>query len=145
MSDPLQVTSRLTIPGFLLEVETSRSGGPGGQHVNKTDTRVRLRFDLKGCDVLNGGIKARIRRAHPGKITTEGVLLVVCGTHRSQSQNLEEARERLRDIIRSALTPPKKRKPTRPTRGSKERRLESNRQRSAVKQGRRKVRGRGED
>ncbi|MEC9073043.1 MAG: alternative ribosome rescue aminoacyl-tRNA hydrolase ArfB [Myxococcota bacterium] len=145
MSDPLPITSRLTIPGALLEVETSRSGGPGGQHVNKTDTRVRLRFDLKACDALNGGIKSRIRRAHPGKITTEGVLLVVCGTHRSQSQNLEEARERLKDIIRSALTPPKKRKPTRPTKGSKERRLASKKQRSEVKQGRRKVRGRGED
>ena len=145
MSDPLQVTARLTIPASDLDVETSRSGGPGGQHVNKTDTRVRLRFNLKACDALNGGIKSRIRRAHPGKITTEGVLLVVCGAHRSQSQNLEEARDRLKEIIRSALTPPKKRRPTRPTKGSKERRLESKRQRSTVKQGRRKLRGRGED
>ena len=113
--------------------------------MNKTDTRVRVRFDLRGCEVLNGAIKARIRQAHPGKLTTDGILLVVCGTHRSQSQNLEEARERLKDIIRAALTPPKKRKPTRPTRGSKERRLESKRQRSAVKQTRRRMKGRSED
>jgi len=145
MNDPLQISARLTIPSTDLEVETSRSGGPGGQHVNKTDTRVRVRFDLRGCQVLNGAIKARIRKAHPGKLTTDGILLVVCGTHRSQSQNLEEARDRLKDIIRAALSPPKKRKPTRPTRGSKERRLESKRQRSAVKQTRRRVKGRNED
>ncbi len=140
MLDPLHITESIIIPGSDLSVELSRSGGPGGQHVNKTETRVRLRFNLKDCEVLFEDVKERIRQAHPSQITAEGELLVVCASHRSQLRNHELARERLAEIIRAALKRPKKRRKTKPTRASKERRLESKRQRANVKKGRQKVR-----
>ncbi|MBD89341.1 MAG: aminoacyl-tRNA hydrolase [Deltaproteobacteria bacterium] len=144
MAEPLTISRRITIPATDLTLERTRSGGPGGQHVNTTDTRIRLRFDLQGCQALRPEVKARIRRAHPSKLTSEGELLVVASAHRSQHRNIEDARERLAEIVRAALVAPKKRRPTRPTRASKERRLDAKRQRSAVKRGRNKPR-RGED
>jgi ribosome-associated protein len=143
--EDLSITPNLTISGSDLEVELSRSGGAGGQHVNKTETRVRLRFKLDACAVLFDEVKERIRKAHPSQVTTEGELLIVCASHRSQHRNLEEARERLAAIIKNALRRPKKRKSTRPSRASKERRLESKRQRSSVKKKRQKVHRGGSD
>ncbi len=137
--EDLPITRNLVIPSTDLEIELSRSGGAGGQHVNKTESRVRLRFKLDACTVLFHGVKERIRQAHPSQVTTEGELLVVCSSHRSQHRNLDEARERLAAIIKNALRAPKKRKVTKPTRASKERRLDSKRQRSGVKKGRQKV------
>ena len=144
MADPLTISRRITIPSSYLVIERTRSGGPGGQHVNTTDTRIRLRLDLRGCEAIPPEVKARIRRAHPSKLTSDGELLVVASAHRSQHRNIEDARERLAEIVRAALVAPKKRRPTRPTRASKERRLDAKKQRSAIKKGRGKLRNKGD-
>ena len=139
VAESLVITDRITVRKEDLVVETPRSGGPGGQHANTSDTRVRIRFNLAGCDVLHPAVKKRIRAAHPGKVTSSGELLVTVSSERSQKANLEIARKRLAGIIRKSLKPPKPRRPTRPTRGSKERRLATKKKRGSVKKGRGRV------
>ena len=137
--DDLPINARLTVPGALLDLETSRAGGPGGQHVNKTETRVRLRLDLAAWRDLNPGARARLRAAHPGKLTDAGELLIVCASNRSRMRNIQEARDRLVEMVRQALVAPKKRRPTKPTRGSKDRRIKKKKQRGAIKARRQRV------
>ncbi len=144
MPEPLFISRRITIPGADITIERTRSVGPGGQHVNTTDTRIRLRLDLKGCQTIPADVKARIRRAHPSKLTSDGELLIVASAHRSQHRNIDDARARLAELVRAALIAPKKRRPTRPTRASKERRLDAKKQRSAIKRGRNKPRNHGD-
>ena len=139
MAEPLHVNSRIVIPAEDLSVETYRSSGPGGQHVNTTDSAVRVRFAVDATSALNYAVKQRLRAAHPSKLTVDGELLVTCSSERSQQRNLETARERLATFIRAALTPPKPRKKTRPSRASKERRLKAKKVRGDVKRGRGKV------
>ena len=143
MADALPVNDRLVIPADELDVSYARSGGPGGQHVNTTDTRVRLRFALSRTTVLGDEVRARLSAAAGPWLTHDGDLLITCDTSRSRLQNLEEARERLAQAIRAALVRPKPRRPTRPTRGSQQRRLETKKGRKAVKSGRGKVRDDG--
>jgi ribosome-associated protein len=137
VADPLPITADVVIPGEDLTLEVTRSSGPGGQHVNTTDSRVRLRFALDRCAALGEATKERLRRARPGLVTEEGELVIACQTHRSQHRNLDEARERLAVLIRAALTPPKPRRATRPSRGVKQRRLDDKRHQSERKAGRR--------
>jgi ribosome-associated protein len=139
MGEALRVTENLTIPELYLVFETMGSGGKGGQHAQKNDTRVRLRFDLEGCSVLSPAVKERIRQSGVGQLVSSGELLLVCERHRSRVRNMADVRERLSDVIRQALRPPKRRKATRPSRAQRQRRLASKRQRSARKQGRKKV------
>jgi ribosome-associated protein len=141
MIEALRISDNLEIPKEDLSYETMRSGGPGGQHANTSDTRVRLRFDLEGCKVLNRAVKNRIRTLHSGRLTSEGELLLTVSTNRSQRRNLELAREKLAEIISDALVAPKKRKPTRPGRGARERRLSSKHHRSKIKKNRGRVDG----
>lgn len=137
MAGPLLVTPHLEIPAADLEWSFSRSGGPGGQHVNTTDTRARVHFALTRCSVLGPGVKQRLRDAHPGWVNADGDLVVSSDEHRSQLRNAEEVERRLVEAIRAALKPPRVRRPTKPTKASKTRRLDQKKQRGAVKSGRR--------
>ncbi len=133
MADPLPIDERLTIPGEELEVTTTRSGGPGGQHVNTTDTRVRLRWRLSESALLSEPVRKRLLEQQPSWVTREGDLLITSDTSRSQRANLDEVRERLVAAVRRALIVPRRRQKTKPTRASKERRISGKKQRSEVK------------
>lgn len=136
MSDDLFVAPGIVVPARDLSWTAARSSGPGGQNVNKVATKIELRFDLTRTEALSASVKARLRAAQRPRLDADGRLMVVSQATRSQTGNLEDARQRLAQMIRAALTPPKKRRPTRPTRASKERRLDSKRRQSEKKQAR---------
>ncbi len=141
ISDPLEIGPGFLIPASDLEWEFSRSGGPGGQAVNTTDSRARLRFRLSQCDVLQPAVKRRLLEAHPGWATSDGDLMLSGDEHRSRHQNVDAVKKRLVDAIIRALTPPRERFATRPTRSSQRERVEKKKARSTIKSGRGKVRG----
>ena len=139
MADALPVNDWLEIPAGDLDVTVARSGGPGGQAVNTTDSRVRLRFALAETAALTESVKARLRDQRKSWLTVDGDLLLTSDVHRSQRMNLDEVRERLVDAIRVALVPPKTRRKTKPSKGAQKRRRESKERRKAVKVGRGRV------
>lgn len=116
-----------------------RSPGPGGQNVNKVATAAQLRFDLMGSPSLPEPLKLRAAALAGSRLTTDGVIVIAASRHRTQPLNRDDAIERLVALLRAALTPPKPRKPTRPTYGSKQRRLEGKTQRGTTKRLRGKV------
>jgi len=136
MADDLIINDRITIPAAELSFTASRSSGPGGQHVNTTDSRIQVRWNLEASTVFTDPQKERLRRALQSRLTESGDLILASEAHRSQRRNREEVVQRLAALIRENLTPPKPRKKTRPTRASKERRLEDKKRRSKVKKGR---------
>lgn len=125
--DDVVVNDALTIPAAELAVGFARSGGPGGQHVNKTETKVELRWRVADSAVLTERDQAWLLRKLAPRLTSDGELIVVSSGSRSQSANRREAAERLADIVRAALVRPKPRKKTRPSRGAVERRLKAKR------------------
>ena len=127
MSPDLYVTPTLFVPGREISWTASRSGGPGGQNVNKVSTKIELRFDLANNRTLHDGVKARLRSHQAGRFDAPGRLVLTCDTTRSQSQNLELARERLAEMVRAALVAPKKRRPTAPSKASRRKRVEHKR------------------
>jgi ribosome-associated protein len=133
----LQLSPRLLIPAAELRWRFSRSGGPGGQNVNTTDSRVELLFDLAVTPSLPVQLRARaLRRLEPRLV--DGCVVIAASEHRSQWQNRVAAQRRLVEILQEAIKPPPPpRRPTKPTRGSVQRRLAAKKQRSAVKQQRR--------
>jgi ribosome-associated protein len=136
--EPLPVTSRLTLPAEELEVSFARSGGPGGQNVNKVASKAVLRFSVRESQTLSDGQRHLLLQRLSGRLTGEGELVIHASRHREQARNLDDARERLAETLRGALTIPRKRKKTRPTRSSQRRRLETKRQRGQLKSDRRK-------
>jgi ribosome-associated protein len=133
----LQLSPRLLIPAAELRWRFSRSSGPGGQNVNTTDSRVELVFDLAATPSLPPHQKARaMQRLEPRLV--DGCVVIAASEHRSQWQNRVAAQRRLVDLLQEAIKPPPPpRRPTKPTRGSVQRRLAAKKQRSAVKQQRR--------
>ena len=134
----LTVRPGLEIPDTDLEVAFVRSSGPGGQNVNKVASAVQLRFALERNTTLRDDVKARLRQIAGQRVTDAGELLIVSRESRSQEQNRRLAEERLLEMIRRALVAPKKRHATRPTRASRERRLDT----KAHKQKNKRLRGR---
>jgi ribosome-associated protein len=137
---PIEITSWLTIPDSDLELSFVRASGPGGQNVNKVASAVQLRFDLAGTAALTEPVKQRVRGLAGRRVTDDGALLIIARNHRTQEQNRREAYERVADLIRQALIPPKVRKATKPTRASKERRLDTKTRTRSTKVLRSKVR-----
>ncbi|KKC25400.1 alternative ribosome rescue aminoacyl-tRNA hydrolase ArfB [Sphingomonas sp. SRS2] len=129
----LPVTRSIAIDSDEIEESFTRASGPGGQGVNTTDSAVLLRFDVRNSPNLPEAVKMRLEAIAGSRLTREGVLVLRSEGARSQLLNRQEIRERLFDLIREATFVPKKRKPTRPSRAAKARRMEGKSKRSTVK------------
>jgi len=134
------VNESLSIPRSELDVRVSRASGAGGQHVNKTSSRVEIFWNVKSSSALSDEQRERLLRRLASRLTSEGSLRIVASDMRSQLRNRGIAEERLVEMVRSALVVPKKRRATRPTRASKEARLDEKKRHSSKKKERRKDR-----
>lgn len=130
----IRINSTLTLPEEELVFTSSRSSGPGGQNVNKVNTRITLLFDLAGSPSLSGSQRAKILAAYPTRINKNGIMRVVCQKYRHQARNRELAIERFSDLIRSALIVKPPRKRTKTPRSAKLQRMDEKRQRGKIKQ-----------
>ena len=126
----------VTIPEDELEFRFYRSGGPGGQNVNKVATAVQMRFDARNSPSLNDGTRARLMKLAGSRLTLDGIILINAVRFRTQERNRADAMARLQAMVDEASVAPTYRVPTRPTRASKERRLEGKVRRSGIKSGR---------
>ena len=136
----IPVTRNISIDSDELDESFTRSGGAGGQHVNTTDSAVILRFDVAGSVNLPEAVKHRLASLAGSRITNDGVLVLRSEGARSQLLNRQEVRDRLLDLIREATIVPKKRRPTKPSKAAKARRVDEKKGRSSVKAGRGRVR-----
>jgi len=132
----LIVNERVNIPLSELVYTASRSSGPGGQHVNTTDSRIQLRWNVKESAALTEGERARLLKVLAPRLTEAGDLILASDTHRSQRRNREDVSQRLAAMVREALIPPKPRRKTKPTRASKEKRLDEKRKQALAKKDR---------
>ena len=129
----IRITDHIAIDESELTETFVRASGPGGQNVNKLATAVQLRFDVRHSPSLPADVRARLAALVGRRLTRDGVLVIIAQRHRTQERNREDARTRLVELIRQAAVPPKRRRPTRPTAASRERRIESKKRRSGVK------------
>jgi ribosome-associated protein len=129
----IRITGSIAIDESELDERFIRASGPGGQNVNKLASAVQLRFDVRGSPSLPDDVRARLERLAGRRLTREGVLVISAQRHRTQERNRQDARDRLVDLIRRAAVTPIPRRATRPTAGSRERRLESKKRRASIK------------
>ncbi len=137
--DGLEISEGVVIPAREIRFRFARSGGPGGQNVNKVESRVELLFDLAASSAFSDAQRHRLRSALRTKLDDDGVLQIVVQESRSQWQNRETALARLAETIRVALIPRKRRVATKPSRGSKEERVRSKKKRGEIKRNRGRI------
>ncbi|MGP1383474.1 MAG: alternative ribosome rescue aminoacyl-tRNA hydrolase ArfB [Thainema sp.] len=128
----LQITKHTAIPLNEIEISAVRSQGADGQNVNKVATAIHLRFDINASS-LSPLYKERLLTLNDSRITKDGIIVIKAQQHRTQDQNKEDALNRLKDLIKSVTVTPKKRKPTKPSRRAKQKRLDSKTKRSQLK------------
>ena len=129
----MRVTDSITIDESELTEDFVRSSGPGGQNVNKLATAVQLRFDVRRSPSLPNDVAVRLMRLAGSRLTKDGVIVISAQSHRTQERNRQDARDRLIQLIRQAAVVPVKRRPTKPTRASREKRIESKKRRGNIK------------
>ena len=129
----IRITDRISIDEQELEERFVRASGPGGQNVNKLSTAVQLRFDVRHSPSLPGDVRARLERLAGKRLTRDGVIVIIAQRHRTQERNRQDALDRLVELIQRAAVAPIPRRKTKPTRGSRERRLETKKRRSSIK------------
>jgi ribosome-associated protein len=140
--EPIRVSPSVIVPAEAMTVTAVRASGPGGQNVNKVSSRVEVRVELGRVDGLSDAARERLRALAGRRLLDGGVLLVSSQRTRDQHRNLDDARQRIAELLAAALPEPKRRRPTRPTRSSGEKRLQAKKLRAATK----RIRGsRGED
>ncbi|MBC7788499.1 MAG: aminoacyl-tRNA hydrolase [Anaerolineae bacterium] len=137
--DSLRITDRVAIPRSELEVRATRSGGPGGQHVNTSSTRIELRWNLLSSAALEDGERARAAAKLANRLDGDGFLRVVASASRSQRRNRDDAEARLVDLVSRALTVPRKRVRTKPSRAAREARMDAKKRRGKTKRERGEV------
>lgn len=129
----IRVNRKVTVPDHELEFRASRSGGPGGQGVNTTSSKVELRWNVDESAALADWQRELLRERLGNRITDDGVLIIQASEERSQHQNRQAARSRFQALVKEAITPPKRRRKTKPSRAAKRRRLEEKRHRGRIK------------
>jgi len=129
----IRVTAAIAVDEREIEESFVRASGPGGQNVNKLSTAVQLRFDVRHSPSLPREVAARLERLAGSRLTREGVLVITAQRHRTQARNRHDALDRLVELIRRAAAAPRPRRPTKPTAGSRERRIESKKRRGGTK------------
>ena len=129
----ITIDDKISIQSWEITEQFVRASGPGGQNVNKVSTKVSLRFEAERSPNLSAAVKARLKKIAGTKWTVDGAIIIQCDETRSQIRNREIAQDRLKDLISKALVVPKRRRPTKPSRGAIERRLKSKKIRAEVK------------
>lgn len=129
----IRITGKISIDEGEIVENFVRASGPGGQNVNKLATAVQLRFDVRHSPSLPADVAARLERLAGARLTRDGVLVITAQRHRTQLRNRQDALDRLIDLIRRAAPPPVQRRPTKPTKASRERRIEGKKRRAKTK------------
>ncbi len=133
----IRITPGIAIDEHEIEESFVRASGPGGQNVNKLATAVQLRFNVRGSPSLPDDVRERLEHLAGSRLTRDGYLVIIAQRHRMQGRNREDALDRLIDLIRRAAVAPRVRRPTRPTKASRQRRVEAKKHRAGLKQMRR--------